>query len=135
MLASGPSRTVLSLFSAFHSSASSAISSVTKSSIFLTLKFQIPGSCQTLAKSTVRTTTSLNNEQVRKKRSQIFTKEKQKQIDAMPRVEKIEVQYKGSPEDTKLMLNKGLSTPFNIAQRKLYSNHDDLLDQGFGFQT
>ena len=30
-----------------------------------------------------------------------------------------QVQYKGAPEDATLVLNKGFSTPFNVAQRKI----------------
>ena len=48
----------------------------------------------------------------------MFTIEKQRQIDQIPRVNKIEVQYKGIPEDVTLYMNKGLSTPFNVAQRE-----------------
>ena len=73
----------------------------------------IAGNCQTLAQKS-----TISNEEVRKRRSKLFTKEKQKQIDLVTRVEKIEVNYKGIPEDTKFLLNKGLSTPYNIAQRK-----------------
>ena len=29
-----------------------------------------------------------------------------------------QVEYKGAPEDATLVLNKGLSTPYNVAQRK-----------------
>jgi large subunit ribosomal protein L39 len=54
---------------------------------------------------------------IQQKRSDMFNSEKQRQIDLIPRVEKIEVLYKGIPEDVTLYLNKGLSTPFNIAQR------------------
>ena len=53
-----------------------------------------------------------------KRRSEMFTKEKQRQIDQIPRVSKIEVQYRGVPEDVTLYMNKALSTPFNVAQRK-----------------
>ena len=52
------------------------------------------------------------------KRNEIFEQEKKRQIDMIPRVEKIEVHYKGIPEDVTLYLNKDLSTPFNVAQRK-----------------
>ena len=54
-----------------------------------------------------------------KKRSDLFSKEKQRQLDLIPRIDKIEVMYKGVPEDVTLYLNKNLSTPFNIAQRKV----------------
>ena len=52
------------------------------------------------------------------KRNEIFEQEKKRQIDMIKRIEKIEVHYKGVPEDVTLYLNKDLSTPFNVAQRK-----------------
>ena len=55
---------------------------------------------------------------IAKKRSEMFSAEKQRQIDQIPRVSKIEVQYRGIPETLTLYMNKGLSTPFNVAQRK-----------------
>ena len=48
----------------------------------------------------------------------MFSQEKQRQIDQIPRVSKIEVRYLGIPEDVTLYMNKGLSTPFNVGQRK-----------------
>ena len=54
------------------------------------------------------------------KRNEIFEIEKQRQIDNIPRIEKMQVHYKGVPEDVTLYLNKDLSTPFNVAQRKLF---------------
>ena len=54
------------------------------------------------------------------KMNALFNKEKQRQIDQIPRVEKIQVHYKGVPEDVTLYINKGLSTPFNVAQRMCY---------------
>ena len=67
--------------------------------------------------STVNIVSSKRDE-ASKRRSEMFTIEKQRQIDQIPRVNKIEVQYKGIPEDVTLYMNKGLSTPFNVAQRK-----------------
>ena len=37
---------------------------------------------------------------------------------AMPRLEKINVEYKGVPQDTTLILNKGISTPYDVAKRE-----------------
>merc|ERR1711936_1480713 len=59
---------------------------------------------------------SSKRDEASKRRSEMFTIEKQRQIDQIPRVNKIEVQYKGIPEDVTLYMNKGLSTPFNVAQ-------------------
>jgi len=53
-----------------------------------------------------------------KKRSAMFSKEKQRQISAIGRIEKVEVQYKGLPEETTLIMNKHLSTPYECARRK-----------------
>ena len=51
------------------------------------------------------------------KQNQIFEEEKRRQIESVKRIEKIEVHYKGVPEDLTLYMNKALSTPFNVAQR------------------
>ena len=48
----------------------------------------------------------------------MFDKEKQRQLNLIPRIDKIEVRYNGVPEDVNLSMNKGISTPFNVAQRK-----------------
>ena len=37
-------------------------------------------------------------------------------MNLIPRLEKIEVQYQGVPEDATLILNKNISTPYNVAQ-------------------
>ncbi|XP_025101936.1 39S ribosomal protein L39, mitochondrial-like [Pomacea canaliculata] len=58
---------------------------------------------------------NLTNSDVRQKRSALFEEEKKRQFSLVTRIEKIEVQYKGTPEDTTLVMNKGLSTPFNCA--------------------
>jgi len=59
---------------------------------------------------------SLNNEQVRQKRTQMFEDEKKRQLNLIPRLEKIEVKYQGQPEDATLIMNKNISTPYNVAQ-------------------
>jgi large subunit ribosomal protein L39 len=48
----------------------------------------------------------------------MFTKEQRRQLDAVGRIEKIEVQYKGLPEELNLIMNKNISTPFDCARRK-----------------
>lgn len=45
----------------------------------------------------------------------MFEEEKQRQLSLIPYVEKIEVHYKGQPEDCTLIMNKNFSTPFNCA--------------------
>jgi len=59
---------------------------------------------------------SNTNAQIRQKRSQMFEQEKKRQLNLIPRLEKIEVQYQGVPEDATLILNKNISTPYNVAQ-------------------
>ena len=59
------------------------------------------------------------------KRNLLFSKEQNRQKDLIPRAEKIQVNYKGAPEDVQLLLNKGLSTPFDIAQHI----SEDLVEQ------
>ena len=60
----------------------------------------------------------LSNAQVRKKRNEIFEQEKARQQSHIRRIEKIQVDHKGAPEECRLIMNKGLSTPFNCAMRK-----------------
>ncbi|ESN96136.1 hypothetical protein HELRODRAFT_163169 [Helobdella robusta] len=57
----------------------------------------------------------ITNESVTKKRNELFEQEKSRQLNLIKRVEKIEVHYKGAPEDCTLIMNKDLSTPFNCA--------------------
>lgn len=59
---------------------------------------------------------ALTNAAVKKKRSQLFTQEAQRQAALVTDVEKIEVQYEGHPENCSLIMNKGMSTPYNCAQ-------------------
>jgi len=70
----------------------------------------------------LRQTTLLTNEEVRKKRSAMFTEEVSRQKNLIPRIEKIEVQYEGVmagkdvPDNATLILNKGLSTPYDVTR-------------------
>merc|ERR1711994_1247560 len=59
---------------------------------------------------------SEKSEHVTKRRNALFDKEKQRQLNLIPRIDKIEVRYNGIPEDVNLSMNKGISTPFNVAQ-------------------
>lgn len=52
------------------------------------------------------------------RRSELFTLEQRRQRDRVGRLEKIEIRYQGLPSDTTLLMNKGLSTPYNCAQRE-----------------
>jgi large subunit ribosomal protein L39 len=60
-------------------------------------------------------TNSLNNVVVRQKRCNQFGQEKARQLSLVNRIEKIEVHHIGPPEECVLLMNKGLSTPFNCA--------------------
>lgn len=53
----------------------------------------------------------------RARRSHLFSREQKRQREDVGRVEKIEIQYKGTPEEVTLAMNKGISTPYNCAQR------------------
>ena len=61
---------------------------------------------------------TLTNTAVKKKRSELFTQETQRQAALVTDVEKIEVRYEGHPEDCTLIMNKDMSTPYNCSQRK-----------------
>jgi large subunit ribosomal protein L39 len=63
-----------------------------------------------------RNATVQGNTEARHKRNLLFTKEKKRQKESIGRIEKIQVQYTGTPEDVTLIMNKGISTPFNCAQ-------------------
>ncbi|KAK7105835.1 large ribosomal subunit protein mL39-like [Littorina saxatilis] len=63
----------------------------------------------------IHTESKVTNSLVREKRNALFESEKQRQLSLVSRIEKIEVQYKGQPEDCTLVMNKNLSTPFNCA--------------------
>ncbi|XP_067678578.1 large ribosomal subunit protein mL39-like [Haliotis asinina] len=59
--------------------------------------------------------TTLSNAEIRKKRNAIFDEEKKRQLSLIRRIEKIQVQCVGPPEDCSLVMNRDLSTPFNCA--------------------
>ena len=54
--------------------------------------------------------------QIRQRRSSLFDEERKKQLNNIPRLEKIEVKYVGVPEDAIMIMNRDISTPFNVAQ-------------------
>lgn len=54
----------------------------------------------------------------RQYQNELFNVEQKKQKEHVGRIEKIEVRYLGLPEDTTFIMNKGISTPYNCAQRK-----------------
>nr|CAG4638608.1 EOG090X0A3R [Cyclestheria hislopi] len=57
-----------------------------------------------------------NVDETNDKRITLFEQELKKQQSLITRIEKIEVKYQGLPEDATLIMNKGVSTPFNCAQ-------------------
>ncbi|ODN00494.1 39S ribosomal protein L39, mitochondrial, partial [Orchesella cincta] len=59
---------------------------------------------------------SVNNPVVRAKRSKMFSEEKDNQYKELGRIEKIDVEYVGVPENVTLMMNKGISTPYDCAK-------------------
>ncbi|XP_071111344.1 large ribosomal subunit protein mL39-like isoform X1 [Haliotis cracherodii] len=59
--------------------------------------------------------TKLSNVEIRKKRNAIFDEERKRQLSLITRIEKIQVEHVGPPEDCSLVMNRGLSTPFNCA--------------------
>ncbi|XP_037024114.1 39S ribosomal protein L39, mitochondrial [Bradysia coprophila] len=58
----------------------------------------------------------LSSVEVQQRRSELFSLEQHRQKENVGRIEKIEIRYLGQPSDTTLIMNKGLSTPFNCAQ-------------------
>ncbi|KAJ8710529.1 hypothetical protein PYW08_009044 [Mythimna loreyi] len=66
----------------------------------------------------------LSSQEAIDRRYHLFTLEKKRQLDKVGRVEKIEVQYKGVPNDCTLVMNKGISTPYDCA-RHLSEWHTD----------
>ncbi|XP_053164258.1 39S ribosomal protein L39, mitochondrial isoform X2 [Hemicordylus capensis] len=58
----------------------------------------------------------LSTAEIAQMRSELFTKEKERQLSLYPRIEKIEVKYVGkSHPGTLFIMNKGLSTPYSCA--------------------
>lgn len=57
-------------------------------------------------------------DEIVKRQNQIFNVEAKRQRQTVGRIEKIEVRYMGNPEDVTFAMNKNISTPFNVAQRK-----------------
>ncbi|KAI4469273.1 mitochondrial ribosome protein l39/prolyl-trna ligase family member [Holotrichia oblita] len=62
----------------------------------------------------IRCITTASEEKIRQ--SELFGLEKKRQREAVGRIEKIEVQYEGVPENATLIMNKNLSTPYDCAK-------------------
>lgn len=56
-----------------------------------------------------------------KLQNDLFNAERLRQEKNVGRIEKITVQYKGQPKDLDLVMNKNVSTPYNCAQRWLFT--------------
>ena len=65
----------------------------------------------------------LTNTETRAKRTSLFGVEQARQVALVRRLEKIEVAHRGPPEECLLLMNKGLSTPFNCAMRESLRVH------------
>lgn len=63
----------------------------------------------------------ISSAEIQQRRSELFTLEQRRQKDKVGRIEKIEVRYLGLPSDLSMVMNRGISTPFNCAQR-MYEN-------------
>lgn len=61
---------------------------------------------------------SLSTAEISKKQSELFSKEKKRQYEAVGRVEKIKVKYVGVPKEVTVVMNKNISTPYHCAQRE-----------------
>ncbi|CAH0760143.1 unnamed protein product [Diatraea saccharalis] len=58
----------------------------------------------------------LSTQEAIERRNHLFTLEKKRQHEKVGRIEKIEVRYKGIPKDCTLVMNKGISTPYDCAR-------------------
>ncbi|XP_075053217.1 large ribosomal subunit protein mL39 [Mixophyes fleayi] len=64
----------------------------------------------------VATAAKLSTAEVSQRRSELYEREKERQLSLYPRTEKIEVKHVGRTDvGTVFVMNKGLSTPFNCA--------------------
>ncbi|CAG9131179.1 unnamed protein product [Plutella xylostella] len=58
----------------------------------------------------------LSTQEAIERRHHLFTLEKKRQLENVGRIEKIEVQYKGVPNECTLVMNKDISTPYDCAR-------------------
>lgn len=86
----------------------------------LSLRFGLKVACSQIryvAKRTIRpfsATVAINDRIFNN--NQAFNLEQKRQLEEVGRIEKIEVRYLGLPNDVTLVMNKGLSTPYDCAQ-------------------
>jgi len=60
----------------------------------------------------------VTNQVIQIKRSKLFSEAKEAYKKSIGRITKIQVEYKGVPENAQLIMNRNISTPYNCAQRK-----------------
>lgn len=72
--------------------------------------------CKILNISISRYSTRQISSNIIEKQNELFNNELRRQQNAVGRIEKINVVYKGLPENAELIMNKNLSTPYNCAQ-------------------
>ncbi|GBP49764.1 39S ribosomal protein L39, mitochondrial [Eumeta japonica] len=58
----------------------------------------------------------LSTQEAVERRNHLFNLEKKRQLEKIGRIEKIEVKYKGLPNNATLIMNKDISTPFDCAK-------------------
>ncbi|CAK1543635.1 unnamed protein product [Leptosia nina] len=58
----------------------------------------------------------LSSKEAIERRHHLFMLEKKRQIEKVGRIEKIEVNYKGTPKECTLVMNKNISTPYDCAR-------------------
>lgn len=58
----------------------------------------------------------LSTQEALERRHHLFVLEKKRQLEKVGRIEKIEVNYKGVPNDCTLIMNKDISTPYDCAK-------------------
>ncbi|XP_013165671.1 PREDICTED: 39S ribosomal protein L39, mitochondrial [Papilio xuthus] len=58
----------------------------------------------------------LSTQEATERRHHLFTLEKKRQLELVGRIEKIEVKYKGVPQECTLVMNKDISTPYDCAK-------------------
>ncbi|XP_075238370.1 mitochondrial ribosomal protein L39 isoform X2 [Lycorma delicatula] len=71
---------------------------------------------RTIFRSRSTASPSANLIESKKRRNDIFNSQIEIQKERIGRIEKINVLYKGLPKETELVLNKYISTPYNVAQ-------------------
>lgn len=56
--------------------------------------------------------------EVIEKRNYLFAQEQKRQLEEVGRIEKMNVEIRGPPEDVLMVMNKDISTPYDCCKRK-----------------